>query len=102
MRSPSLPQAWAQKTACFLLACLGCAALMRLMLRRSDFLYDPGFGLLLTFTGITLAWFSLKTLRFAAPLRSAAALGICAAVAGAGIFILLIRALVYLFPPFFG
>jgi len=73
----------------FVLACLGGAAWMRLIVRH--WLIEPGafFGLGSLSIGCLVAWVALKHWRRSAPYRCAVIIGLCGGVAGAGFVILL-------------
>jgi len=75
----------------FVLACLGGAAWMRLIVRQ--WVIDPGafFGLGSLLIGCLIAWVALQHWRCSAPYRCAVIVGLCGGVAGAG-FVILLRA----------
>ena len=79
---------WSAVTA-FLLACLGGAAWMRLIVRQ--WVIDPGklFGLGSLLIGCLIAWVALQHWRHSAPHRCAVIVGLCGGIAGAGFVILL-------------
>jgi len=70
--------------AAFVLACLGGAAWMRLIVR--EWVSEPGtfFGLGSLVTGCLIASLTLKHWRHSAPYRCAIIVGLCGGVAGAG------------------
>lgn len=73
----------------FVLACLGGAAWMRLIVRQ--WVIEPGafFGLGSLLIGCLIAWIALQHWRRSAPNRCAVIVGLCGGVAGAGFVILL-------------
>jgi fluoride ion exporter CrcB/FEX len=79
---------WSTVSA-FVLACLGGAAWMRLIVRQ--WLIEPGtfFGLGSLLIGCLIAWVALQYWRRSAPYRCAVIVGLCGGVAGAGAVILL-------------
>ncbi len=91
-----------QQCVAFMLACLFTAALMRLLVREYDVLFSLPVGCLSLVLAFTCAWSSLRRCRFGAPVRSAAVLGLCAGIGGAGLFIVVVHAIGYLLPSYIG
>jgi hypothetical protein len=52
--------------------------------------------------GVSLSWFVLRRWRITHPVRCAAWIGLCAGVAGSGLYTLMLLVLIYLFLPYFG
>ena len=77
---------WLNKFGTFLVTCFVSAAVMRLLVRDNALLFNLPMGLLFLVMAVRCAWGCLRW-RYVAPLRFAALLGVCAGVAGAGLFI---------------
>jgi hypothetical protein len=93
---------WLHQAVVFLLACLTTAVLMRLLVRGNDLQFNALFGFLSLAISVKYAWSSLRQWRYIAPIRSATVLGLCAGVGGAGLFIVVVRSILYLFPSYIG
>ena len=52
--------------------------------------------------GGSFSWFLLRHLRASHPVRCAAWIGVCAGIAGSGLYTLMLYALICLFPPYIG
>ena len=74
---------------------------MRLLVRHNESFFTMPVGVPVLAVSLVAAWLVLRRWRFAAPLRCATVLGLCAGIGGAGLFIILGHILAYLFTPTF-
>ena len=87
------------KGAAFLFAALCGSAAMRVLIRTHPSAFSPSLGLLTLAAGVIAAWIALRRWRGAAPIRCATVVGLSGGFAGAGLFILLVYLLAFLFTP---
>jgi hypothetical protein len=93
---------WLSKGGTFFVCCLCTTALMRLLMLEYEFVWSLPFASLSLVAGALLVRCTLRRWRFIAPLRCASAVGVCAGIAGPGLFALFPHAIGYLLPSYFG
>src|SRR6267143_3954594 len=86
----------------FFATCLCACAAIRLLMRRYEWLCSLPVGVSTLITGAMAAWWALQRYRNASRFGCAAALGLCSAVAGSGLFTLLVHGILLLLPSHWG
>jgi hypothetical protein len=93
---------WLLTAGSFLATCLVSCGVMRFLVLHLEAVFTWPVALSSLGLGVSFSWFLLQRWRISHPVRCAAWIGLCAGVAGSGLYTLMECALISLFPPYIG